>query len=73
MTVRIQNFRIQQPGTFLFSNKLVVSAMCAKSGTSGLALVDMSNVHVRLFVSLSTYLDYLSTETKPKTIVMHPS
>ena len=73
MVVRIQNFRIQQPGTFVFSNKLAVSAMCAKSGTFRLALVDMSNVHVRLFVSISTYLGYLSTETKPKIIVMHPS
>jgi len=25
------------------------------------------------FVSLSTHMGYLSTETKPKTIVMHPS
>ena len=44
-----------------------------KSETSGFALAAMSNVHVRLFVSLTTHLGFLSTETKPKIIIMHPS
>ena len=62
-----------KPGTSGFSNQLAVSATCAKSGTSGFALAAMLKCVREAFVSLSTHMGYLSTDTKPKTIVMHPS
>jgi len=45
----------------------------SKSGTYGFALAAKLKCVCEAFVSLSTHMGYLSTETKPKTIVMHPS
>ena len=59
---QIRNFRISNPELPDF-----------KSGTSGFALAAMLKCVREAFVSLSTHMGYLSTETKPKTIVMHPS
>ena len=80
MTVRIQNFRIQQHGISEFSNQLAVSVTCAKSGTyfqtQNFQIVPGRQVICAcefFCVSLSTYLGYLSTETKPRIIIMHPS
>ena len=66
VTVRTLNFRILQPGTSGFSNQLAVSATCAKFGTSGFQIPAMLKCVREAFVSLSTHMGYLSTETKQK-------